>query len=134
LALRYFQRTLALLPIGDSRRLVAHDALERSYRQLGQGRERLHHLGELKRLARESEQARWVAVALTRSALYALDEGAMARGLPIAQRAADMARFAETPDLEVEALIILCELLRDLGDVNGALDACERALEVTASG
>jgi eukaryotic-like serine/threonine-protein kinase len=134
LALRYFQRTLALLPIGDSRRLVAHDALERIHRQLGQGRERLHHLGELKRLARESGQARWVAMALTRSALCALDEGAMARGLPIAQRAADMARFADTPDLEVEALIILCELLRDLGDVNGALDACERALDVTTSG
>jgi len=134
LALRYFQRTLDLLPMGDSRRLEAHYALERIYRQVGQSYERRHHLEELRRLARESRQARWVATALVRSAQLDLDEGAMAKGLPVAQRGADMARYAKMPDLEVEALIILCELLRDLGDVNGALDACERALEVSTSG
>ena len=134
LAMRYFQRTLALLPVGDSRRLVAHQMLERIYRHLGQTTERREHLEELKRLARESRQAKWIATALVRAAQLDLDEGAMARGLPVAQRAADMARFAKMPDLEVEALIILCELLRDLGDVNGALEACERALSTTGKG
>ena len=134
LAVRYWHRTLELLPIGDSRLMLAHQHLERIYRQMGQGHERRVHLAELKRLARESRQARWIAIALVCTAQLELDDGAMARGLPIAQRAADMARFAKMPDLEVDALIILCELLRDLGDVNGALDACERALEVTASG
>jgi eukaryotic-like serine/threonine-protein kinase len=134
LASRYYQRTLNLLPHGDSRRLVAHADLERIYRQVGQSVERRTHLEELRRLARESRQARWVATALVRSAQFDLDEGAMAKGLPVAQRAADMARFAKMPDLEVQGLIILCELLRDLGDVNGALEACERALDVTSSG
>lgn len=134
LALRYYERTLDLLPVGDTRRMVAHASLERISRSMGQGRERREHLEELRRLARESRQARWVAMALVRSAQLDLDEGAMAKGLPVAQRAADMARYAKMPDLEVEALIILCELLRDLGDVNGALEACERALDVTASG
>ena len=134
LALRYFHRTLALLPMGDDRRLKAHDALERIYRQIGQNQERRTHLDELRRLARESRQARWVATALARTAQLALDEGALARGLPMAQRAADMARYAKIPELEVDALIALCELLRDLGDVNGALQASERALSVTSSG
>lgn len=134
LALRYYQRTLTLLPVGDHRRLTSHAALERIFRSLGQSGERRHHLDELRRMAREGRQARWVAVALVRSALHALDQGQMAKGLPLAQRAADMSRFAKTPDLEVEALIILCELLRDLGDVNGALDACERALDVCKTG
>lgn len=134
LALRYFQRTLALMPVGDSRRLIAHEALERTYRLLGQNQERRTHLTALKRLARESRDARWLAMALARQAQAHLDEGAMANGLPVAQRAADLARFAKQHDVEVDALIILCELLRDLGDVNGALEACERALEVTNEG
>jgi tetratricopeptide (TPR) repeat protein len=133
LALRYYDRALGLLPTGDKRRLVAHEALERAYRVLGVKEERRRHLEELKRLARESREGRWLATALVRTAQLHLDEGGVARGLPVAQRAADLARFAKTPDLEVEGLIILCELLRDLGDVNGALDACERALEVAAS-
>ncbi|MEM1031894.1 MAG: protein kinase [Myxococcota bacterium] len=134
LSVRYFQRTLSLLPVGDHRRLNAHAALERIFRSLGRSEERKVHLDELRKMARDGREARWVAVALVRSALFALDQAQMAKGLPLAQRAADMARFAGTPDLEVEALIILCELLRDLGDVNGALDSCERALEVCDRG
>ncbi|MBW2457580.1 MAG: protein kinase, partial [Deltaproteobacteria bacterium] len=132
-ARRYFDRTLLLLPVGDSRRMMAHEALESIYRDLGQSRERRAQLEALRRMARESRQARWIALALQRAALLHLDEASMAKGLPVAQRAADLARYAKQPDLEVEALIILCELLRDLGDVNGALDACERALEASAS-
>jgi serine/threonine protein kinase/tetratricopeptide (TPR) repeat protein len=133
LALRYYERTLALLPMGDSRRLSAHEALERSYRHLGQGRERKVHLEALCRLAREARHGHWLALALVRRAQLDLDEGSVARGLPVAQRAADLARMAKQPELEVEALIALCELLRDLGDVNGALDAIERALDVASS-
>jgi len=133
LALRYFQRTLSLLPMGDSRQLVAHEALERIYRHMGQQPERRMHLNSLKRLARESRDARWLAVALAGQAQMYCDEGAMANGLPVAQRAADLAHYAKQPDVEVDALITLCELLRDLGDVNGALDASERALKVSTS-
>src|SRR5262249_59006870 len=40
------------------------------------------------------------------------------------------AGLARRPALEVEALTILSEILRELGDVSGAIDACERALRV----
>jgi len=133
LAQRYFNRTLALLPAGDSRRLVAHEALEKLYRHQGRGQERRFHLEALRRLARESREARWVAVALVRTAQIDLDEGAMANGLPAAQRGFEVAELAKQPDLQVEAQIVLCELLRDLGDVNGALDACDKALRVATT-
>jgi len=133
LGLRYYGRALDLLPPGDERRMVAHEALESFYRQLGQNAERHSHLSALRRLARESRQARWIAVALSRTARCHFDEGAHSRGLPYARRAADLAHFARLPDVEVEALITLCELLRDCGDVHGALGACERALGVASS-
>lgn len=134
LAQRYFQRSLALLPPGDSRRMVAHEALEAIYRHLGRRRERRLHLGALRQLARESGQARWAALALSRTARLDYDEGQLARGLPLAQRAAEVSRLAKQPALEVESQTILSEILRDLGDVQGALAACERALEVTVGG
>src|SRR6185503_18219626 len=106
LAQRYYQRALTLLPAGDSRRMMAHEALEAIYRHLGRRRERRNHLAALRRLARESGQARWVALALVRTARLDLDEGYLARGLPIAQRAAEVTRIAQKPALELEALTI----------------------------
>ncbi len=134
LSQRYYQRALSLLPAGDSRRMIAHEALEAVYRHLGRRRERRAHLSALRRMARESGQARWAALALVRTARLDLDEGYLARGLPVAQRAAEVTRFAKKPALEVEALTILSEILRELGDVQGAIDACERALKVTQAG
>jgi serine/threonine protein kinase/tetratricopeptide (TPR) repeat protein len=134
LAQRYYQRALALLPSGDSRRMAAHEALEAIYRHFGRRRERRSHLTSIRRMARESGQARWVALALVRTARLDYDEGYLARGLPVAQRAAEIARMGKVPALEVEALTILSEILRDLGDVQGAINACERALKVAAAG
>jgi tetratricopeptide (TPR) repeat protein len=134
LAQRYYQRALGLLPAGDSRRMVAHEALEGIYRHLGRRRERRAHLASLRKLARESGQARWAALALVRTARLDLDEGYLARGLPVAQKAAEVTRLAKKPALEVEALTILSEILRELGDVQGAIDAVERALEVARAG
>jgi tetratricopeptide (TPR) repeat protein len=134
LAQRYYTRALGLLPAGDSRRMTAHDALEAIFRHLGRRRERRSHLASLRRLARESGQARWVALALVRTARLDLDEGYLARGLPVAQRAAEVTRIARKPALEVEALTILSEILRELGDVQGAIDASERALQVAQAG
>jgi serine/threonine protein kinase/tetratricopeptide (TPR) repeat protein len=134
LAERYYVRALKLLPAGDARRIVAHEALEAIYRHLGRRRDRRNHLSALRRLARESGQARWVALALVRTARLDLDEGYLARGLPIAQRAAEVTRLAQKPPLEVEALTILSEILRELGDIQGAIDAVERALKVAETG
>jgi eukaryotic-like serine/threonine-protein kinase len=134
LAQRYYLRALSLLPPTDGRRLVAHESLEAIYRYLGRRRERRLHLSAMRKLAREMPQARWVAMALLRTARLELDEGVLARGLPIAQRAAELARHAKAHALEVESLTVLSEILRDLGDTQGAIAACERALEVTELG
>ncbi|MFP6685202.1 MAG: protein kinase [Polyangiaceae bacterium] len=133
LALRYFHRMLELLPEADRRRVVAHEALDRIYRHLGRPTARREHLDALCRLAFESRDARWVAVALVHTAQLHVDNGALAKGLPAAQRGADIARFAKQPDVEVDALILWCELLRDLGDLNGALRTCERGLQVASA-
>lgn len=134
LAMRYYQRALKLLPAGDNRRIIAHEALEAIFRHLGKRRERKAHLAALRRLARESGQARWVALAFVRTARLDLDDGHLARGFPVAQRAAEIARAAKRPSLEVEALTILSEILRELGDIPGALAASERALRVSGAG
>ena len=134
LALRYYQRALKLLPAGDNRRIIAHEALEAIFRHLGKRRERKGHLAALRRLARESAQARWVALALVRTARLDLDDAHLTRGLPVAQRAAEIARVAKRPALEVEALTILSEILREIGDIPGALAASDRALRVAQSG
>lgn len=134
LAQRYYTRALGLLPAGDSRRMLAHEALEAIFRHLGRRRERRAHLASLRKLARESGQARWAALALVRTARLDLDEGYLARGLPVAQRAAEVTKLARKPALEVEALTILSEILRELGDVQGAIDAVESALHVAEVG
>ena len=134
LAQRYYQRALTLLPTSDSRRMLAHESLEAIYRNLGRRRERRSHLTALRRLARESGQARWAALALVRTARLDLDEGFLVRGLPVAQRATEVTRIARKPALEVEALTILSEILRELGDIPGAIDAVERALQVASTG
>ncbi|WP_050433317.1 serine/threonine-protein kinase PknK [Chondromyces crocatus] len=134
LALRYYQRALKLLPTGDSRRMVAHEALEAIFRHLGKRRERKTHLTALRKLARESGQARWVALAMVRTARLDLDDGHLSRGAPVAQRAAEIARLARRPALEVEALTSLSEILRELGDIPGALSASDRAIRVAHSG
>jgi tetratricopeptide (TPR) repeat protein len=134
LSQRYYHRALGLLPHGDTRRMTAHEALEAVYRHLGRRRERRKHLASLRQLAKASGQARWVALALTRTARLDYDEGYLARGLPIAQRATEIARLCKHAALEVEAQTILSEILRDLGDTQGALAACERALKVAEAG
>jgi serine/threonine protein kinase/tetratricopeptide (TPR) repeat protein len=133
LAVRYCHRALSLFLPEDPRRLVAHEALEAIYRSVGKRRERKRHLVALRTMARRVEQPRWVALALVRTARLDLDEGFLARGLPNAARAEVVAKAGKAPDVEVEAQSIQSELLRELGDTQGALDACDRALLVIAS-
>lgn len=132
LSMRYFERALILLPVGDPRRMLAHSSLDRIYRQLGKLQERRKHVQCLRELARDARQTYWAAVALVRAGQLAHDDGALARGLPLAQHAAALAELANSAELQVEALILACNLLRDLGDVGGALKTCDRALSVTA--
>jgi tetratricopeptide (TPR) repeat protein len=65
---------------------------------------------------------------LLRSARFDFDEGGLARGVAVAQKAAHIARICALPVFEMEAEARVSEFLRELGDVQGALSACDRAL------
>ncbi|MEB2312644.1 MAG: protein kinase [Sorangiineae bacterium] len=134
LSARYYRRALSLLPEDDLRRLEAHEAVEAICRIQGRWSERRKHLTALRRLAKLSGKPRWVATALLRTARLDLDAGHLARGLSSAQRAEQVARQSGSPSLEIQAELLMAEMLRDLGDMQGALSACDRALETTSRG
>lgn len=128
LAARYYNRVLQLVRQDDLRAITAHESLETILRVLGRRRERIHHLDALRKAARLVGTSKAIGLALVRSARFDLDEGRLSHGLPFAQRAAELARKIGSPTLEVEAEQIASELLRELGDVQGALASCDRAL------
>jgi eukaryotic-like serine/threonine-protein kinase len=128
LAIRYYTRAIEYLPVGDTRAFAPYEALEAMYRVIGRRRERIRHLEGLRHVAKTSGTPRIALIALLRTALFDLDEGRPARGLPVARKAAELAHSVGLPPLEVEAEELTSLLLRELGDVQGALGACDRAL------
>jgi tetratricopeptide (TPR) repeat protein len=86
----------------------------------------------LRQLARLSRSPYWVATAFLRTARFELDTGRLAKALSSAQRAGEVALQADSALLEVQAESLMSEILRDVGDMQGALSAVDRALE-TAS-
>ncbi|MGO8999827.1 MAG: serine/threonine-protein kinase PknK [Polyangiaceae bacterium] len=128
LAIRYFLRALSHMPPGDGRRLGAHEALEAIYRVLGKRKERVKHLDALRRVAKEAGTPRAVVLALLRTARFNLDEGRLSQGLPIARQAAEVSWSAGLATAQIEAEATVSGFLRELGDVQGALAACDRAL------
>jgi serine/threonine protein kinase/tetratricopeptide (TPR) repeat protein len=128
LAVRYFVRALAHLAVDDPRCFVPHEALEAIYRAIGRRRERLRHLGALRSSAKIVGTSMAASIALLRTARFDLDQGRLARGLPVAKKAAELARAAGLLPLQIEAEALTSMLQRELGDVQGALAACDRAL------
>ncbi|MFO0674991.1 MAG: protein kinase [Polyangiaceae bacterium] len=128
LALRYFHRALSMFEAKDPRRFEAHEALEGIYRMSGRRRDRMRHLDALRASAKHVATPRSVCVALLRTARFHEDEGHLTRGLSIARRAAETAHKAGMPLLEIEGEALVSDFLRELGDVQGALAACDRAL------
>jgi serine/threonine protein kinase/tetratricopeptide (TPR) repeat protein len=126
--IRYTLRALSLLGENDPRRVQAHEALESAYRMLGRRRERLRHLHALRAIVRVVGTPRAVCLGLLRSARYDFDEGHLGRGVQLALRAAEVAHQSKVRALEVEAEALVSDFLRELGDVQGALAACDRAL------
>jgi serine/threonine protein kinase/tetratricopeptide (TPR) repeat protein len=128
LAARYFVRALGHLAGDDPRCFVPHEALEAIYRATGRRRERIRHLEAMRRSARIVGTSRAASIALLRTARFDLDRGRLARGLPIAKKAAEVARSGGLLPLQIEAEALTSTLQRELGDVQGALAACDRAL------
>ena len=128
LAIRYLKRAASFLRVTDPRQFALHESLESMYRVLGRRRERIAHLEGLRLTARALGNTRAVCTALLRTARFDLDEGRLTQGLPVARKGAELAHGAQSAHLEVEAEALVSELLRELGDVQGALAACDRAL------
>jgi serine/threonine protein kinase/tetratricopeptide (TPR) repeat protein len=128
LAIRYFRRAIAHVPADDARAFAAHEALESSFRVTGRRRERVRHLELLRRAAKAIGTPRAACIALLRTAHFDLDEGRLAHGLPLVKRAAELAHGSSLSNLEIEAEALMSALLRESGDVQGALAACDRAL------
>jgi tetratricopeptide (TPR) repeat protein len=99
---------------------------------LGRRRERVWHLEALRRIVRHLGTPRVVCLGLLRSARYDFDEGHLVRGSEVARRAAEIAHATHFPPLVVEAEAMVSDFLRELGDVQGALAACDRALSAFA--
>lgn len=129
LATRYFNRALTVLPESNIERLSALQAMEAICRIQGRWNERRAHLTELRRFARQNQHPFWGATALIRSARFDLDTGRLARGLTLAQKGEQASRQIGSAVLEVEAQALMADMLRDLGDMQGALAACDRALD-----
>jgi serine/threonine protein kinase/tetratricopeptide (TPR) repeat protein len=128
LAVRYYLRAAQFLPVRDVRRLEVYDALEGTFRVLGRKAERVRQLEHLRRTAKLLATPRAACLALLRTARYDLDEGRLAHGLPVAKKAASVAHSSAYPSFEIEAELLVSELSREFGDVQGALAASDRAL------
>ncbi|MDB4939126.1 MAG: Serine/threonine protein kinase [Labilithrix sp.] len=128
LAIRYYQRAAQYMASDDPQVLAVHEALENIFRMLGRKRERVRHLEILRATAKSIAAPRAACLALLRTARYDLDEGHLSHGLPVAKKAAAVAHSAQYPNFEIEAELLVSELSRELGDVQGALAASDRAL------
>jgi tetratricopeptide (TPR) repeat protein len=128
LAVRYYSRAAQILGPSDPRRLEVFEALEATFRVLGRKRDRVRHLEHLRRTAKLVATPRAACLALLRTARFDLDEGRLARGLPVAKTAASLAHATANPGFEIEAELLVSELSREMGDVQGALAASDRAL------
>ncbi|HEX6273812.1 MAG TPA: protein kinase [Polyangiaceae bacterium] len=133
LARRYYRRAITLLPEDDLGLLDAHEALEAIYRIQGRWRERRHHLRSFRTLARASGKVRWIALALLTTAEFELDSGKLSKALDSAQRGEQVATQSASAVIEVRARALIAEILHDLGDMQGALAAVDRALATADS-
>jgi tetratricopeptide (TPR) repeat protein len=133
LARRYYRRAIALLPEADLGLLDAHEALESIYRIQGRWRERRQHLRAFRTLSRASGKVRWIALALLTTAQFELDSGKLSKALDSAQRGEQVAAQSASATLEVRARALIAEILHDLGDMQGALAAVDRALSTADS-
>ena len=128
LAIRYYLRAAQHLASDDPHIMGVHEALEAIFRVLGRKRERVRHLEIMRATAKSLATPRAACLALLRTARYDLDEGHLSHGLPVAKKAAGVAHSAQYPNFEIEAELLVSELSRELGDVQGALAASDRAL------
>ena len=130
LATRYYNAALEALPETDEKRLRPHAKLEEICRIQGRWEDRRRHLLALRQCATRSGNGSWVALALTRHAQFDADKGDSKHALHLAQQAEQVARQTRSIDVQVQAQSLMAEVLGTLEQVEVALKACNRALEL----
>lgn len=130
LATRCYKKVVDILPAADSRLLEAHEALEAIARNEGRWRARREHLLEMRKCAIACKSGYWVATSLLRTARYELDGGHLARAARYAHLAEEAAMEVGSEVVALQARSLLAEVLRDIGDMQGALAAVDRALAI----
>ena len=127
-ALRFYARALALFPADSPQRFAAHEGREQILRGMGRRRDQLFELEAMRAYADRLGTAPMRATAYNRLARYELD-GSHTSGVDaLLERALEAATEAGDPSAEIEALRLTAQLAREVGDVERALDATERAL------
>lgn len=129
---RYFRRAIRAMGAGDPRALEAYEGLEAIEALRGGWAARRKCLSALRSLAQRVGDPSWVAIAHVRTAHFHQDAGRLQPALEAAQFAERAAKVAEDPGSEVQAQCLTSEILRDLGDTQGALTVNDRALQVSS--
>ncbi|MBN1611781.1 MAG: protein kinase [Polyangiaceae bacterium] len=129
LAARCFRRAGGLLAPDDEHMFDVHEALEAIARVQGRQRERREHLDALRQQARASGNSHRVVTALLRTARMELEAGRLSKALASAEQAGHVARSVHSAISEVQAQSLTADVYRDLGDLEHALGAVDRALE-----
>jgi tetratricopeptide (TPR) repeat protein len=127
-ALRFFARSLALLPESSQERFEIHEVREQILRVLSLRGDQRVELEHMRAIAERSRDPKLLAIAYSRLARCELDAG---RGLGVdamLRKALDAAISAGDRAAEIEALRLLGHLRRDQGDTDGAVEALDRAL------
>lgn len=127
-ALRFWGRALSLLPSTSPERFELHERREHVLRTLSLRNEQRVELEAMRTLAENLRDERMLAIALSRLARHDLDVGRLAGVDALLRRALDAAIAQADRGAEIECLRLFGHLRRDQGDVEGALDAFERAL------
>lgn len=127
-ALRLYQKAVTLTPLADAARFRAHMGREQILRAMGHRHERRVELEQMRSIAERLNDPASKAHVYNLLARYELEESRTAGVDALLRKATDAAIEANDRGAEVEALRLLAQLARELGDVPKSLDACERAL------
>lgn len=127
-ALRLYGKALALFPSDDPERFRVHELREALLRAAGRKHERRIELEAMRALAEKLGDVSKRAWSFNYLARYELDESRTAGVDALLRRAMSAAIEANDKVAEVEALRLSAHLAREEGEIDHALDACDRAL------
>ncbi len=127
-ALRFFERSLKLLPPEAPDRFRAHLGREAILRELGREDERAEELKAMWAVAERNASVRMIAQATNRRVRSELDRGQLEGVESMIQEALSATIAADVPDGEIDSLRLLAELEAIRQNPEQALVACDQAL------